>query len=201
MSLSSAKNDDCLLNHNNKQSAGPGEYMLNSGLPNCSPCFPLDPSISMGRTGVSMCDKDKRIDAESELMNITRPLSECPTKKYIPSGQYCQLTNLAECNFVSTEHTRLTNSVCGTGRELAANRWEWLCQDEQEHAIEPMPRGTVNTRIIVRDNHRPCVPKPFNQMAALPSSKEWCNDLDRFKGPVNIHNYSKNPRPCNELNL
>lgn len=201
--LSSAKNDNCYLNKHNQQSKGPGEYMLSGMNPNCEPCFPLDPQVGMGFGGVAMCERDKRVDLESDLMNITRPYSECPEAKYAPKGPYCELQPMKECNFLQAENTRLSMDTCFFNREIGINRWEWMCQNEQDRAIEPFPQtGTVNTRMIVRDNHRPCIPKPLDQTLAHPSPKDTCiTDLDKFKGLPDPNNYSKNPRPCQELNF
>ena len=52
-------------------------------------------------------------------------------------------------------------------RELGINRWEWLCLDPQERVLIPFDHN-INNRIIVKDNHRPIIPKPLDQTVALP---------------------------------
>ena len=60
------------------------------------------------------------------------------------------------------------------------NRWEWLCLDPQEKVLIPFDHN-INNRIIVKDNHRPIIPKPLDQSLALPKDPQ--------------------PLPCEKYNL
>ena len=71
-----------------------------------------------------------------------------------------------DCSQLETEDTRLSNpsaNLRGTGW----NRWEWLCQDPQDKVHIPFDYF-INTGIVERDNHRPCIPTPLDQTIGLP---------------------------------
>lgn len=167
--------DPCTYKHNLKQSVGSADYMLNTPRPDCNACFPLDPSIRLSNSvrsseGISVCDNMPLIDVDSELKLISRRASSCPLQKFIPTGKpFCSIRNFKACDrLVPREDTRISNPPC-TMRSTGVNRWEWLCKDPQEKALVPFDFN-VNNRLVVKDNHRPCVPSPINQLPALPSS-------------------------------
>jgi hypothetical protein len=131
------------------------------------------------------------VDVESELFNITRQNSKCPTKKYSPNcspkdcanqGEPCgagvsetctdsksslrnpwnrpgdnDLVNFPKCTF-PTEDTRLSNPVENL-RGTGWNRFDPLCKDPQQQITFPGEYLT-STRIVFKDNHRPCVVSP-----------------------------------------
>jgi len=204
MSLSSLKNDNCELKGHNKQSAGPGMYMYNAPIQDCHRCFPTNPEIRLQKAGVSTCSDPHMIDVESELMNITRDAYKCPSKKYqANSEEYCKnVNNFADCDFLLGEHTRIANPACNFLAGSGINRWQPLCTNPQENeAIEPFYR-TNNTRLIARDNHLPCIPKPLDQTIGHPIAEDKCiTDLEKFKKEPNMNNYSRQIRPCHELNI
>jgi len=204
MSLCSLRNDKCELNSHNVQSYGPGQYMYNAPIQECQQCFPIDPSIRLQKSGVNNCQEPHMIDVESELMNITRDAYKCPSKKFQASAnEYCKKVNkLEDCDFLLGEHTRIADPVCNFLASSSINRWEPLCTDPQKNeAIEPFFR-TNNTRLIAKDNHLPCIPKPLDQTIGHPIAQEKCiTDLEKFKKSPNMNNYSRPIRPCNELNL
>src|SRR3989338_5435 len=70
-------------------------------------------------------------------------------------------------NGLWTEDTRLSNPPC-TLRGTGWNRFEWLPADPQECVTEPFD-FQINTKLLSKDNHRPCVPKPLNQNIVYPS--------------------------------
>ena len=76
------------------------------------------------------------------------------------------LTHFSRC-FVPTEETRLSDPACNL-RGTGFNRWEWLCMNPQEKALVPFDYN-ISNRIVVKDNHRACVPKPIDQRLPLPS--------------------------------
>ncbi len=128
------------------------------------------------------------IDVESDLLNINRPATRCPEGKYEPkcpncgvivSGQPCgqgdamacyncrqplppgamcnqDLVNLPNCHF-PVENTRLSNPPC-TLRGTGWNRFDPLCFDPQDKILFPGVYETP-TRLVFRDNFRPCVRK------------------------------------------
>lgn len=165
MSLNALKYDDCAYTHQLKESISPGDYMISTPRP-CDPCFVVSPGIFVDRFGASLCEKNL-VDVSSELLNITRKASECPSKKYLPSAEpFCNATNYKECSFLTPEDTLISNPKC-TNKEVTVNRWEWLCRNPQEKALMPFDWFVAN-RTITKDNHRPCLSKPVPQEVALP---------------------------------
>ena len=116
------------------------------------------------------------IDVDSELMNLTRPATNCPSRKYIPDGNQCNeshklqeaknnLVHGKDC-FFDVEDTRLSNPACNL-RGTGWNRWEWLCLNPQDRVLMPFDHN-INNRLVVKDNHRPCIPKPIDVSLSLP---------------------------------
>ena len=46
--------------------------------------MPKDPGFILQRSGTSVAKEQSLIDVDTELMNITRPLSNNPVKKFLP---------------------------------------------------------------------------------------------------------------------
>ena len=173
MSFNRLDYDTCAYKHVLSESVGPGEYQLGTPPISCEPCFPKDPAYRLQREGASVDARSKMIDVDSELMNITRLSSKCPNKKYLPSenqnGEICEgvrLHHYKECDMPTSEETRTSNPACNL-RGTGWNRWEWLCLDPQERVLIPFDTN-ISNRIIVKDNHRPCLPNPISVEESLP---------------------------------
>jgi hypothetical protein len=144
--------------------------MLNTPLLKSDDCFYDDPYIRMDKTGVSVCTDKELIDVDSELMGLNVKNTKCPSKKFQANSEsYCKQTVLKSCPSLSSEDTRLSNPPC-TLRGTGWNRWEWLCENPQNAAILPFETN-VNYRMIVKDNHRPCIPTLMDNSLALPEEK------------------------------
>jgi hypothetical protein len=166
MSYSRLPYDTCAYKHRLTESIGPGEYMLDRNN-FCEPCFVPDPSINVQRYGASLCGKEL-IDVDSELLGLNYKASKCPEKAYLPSDKrFCNEVKLRECNDLRAENTRLSNPPC-TLRCTGVNRFEFPCQDPQAN-VDRLFEWNINNRLVVKDNHRPCIPKPISQTMALPS--------------------------------
>lgn len=178
MNFSRLRYDDDTYVHTLKESIGPGDYMISTPHNNCEGCSFYAPGVNLDRTGAAICDKEL-IDVDSELLGITRKASECPGRKYLPSAKpFCEKNMEArkkECDFLTPEHTLISNPKC-TGKESTANRWEWLCQDPQDKSLVPFDY-LINNRLVVKDAHRPCIPSPIDQEAALPPK---CNQFVKY---------------------
>jgi hypothetical protein len=167
MSFNRLNYDQCTYQHNLKQSVGAADYQLNTPRLDCRACFPTDPTVQLDRFGVSLCSDKPQVDVESELLTMTRKASNCPTQKYIPSEtSSCVLKHFPDCRALPNETTRLSHPSCSL-RSTGWNRWEWLCQNPQNKALVPFDFN-ISNRIVVKDNHRPCIPEPINQSQALP---------------------------------
>jgi hypothetical protein len=173
MSFNRLKNDTCTYKYDLKQAVGPGEYMLAEPNIDCQTCFEQNPELRMSNnirrsTGVSTCRKFPLIDVDSEMKNIHRPATKCPSRKY-RGESYCEsLNNFPDCAGPGkkTEPTRLSNPPC-TLRGTGWNRWEWLCKNPQEKALIPFDFN-ISGRILAKDNHRPCVADPLKANDSLP---------------------------------
>jgi len=200
MSFNRLPYDTCSYKHNLAETVGPGVYQLLTPPNNCEPCLPNDPYIRLQRQGVSLSKNTPLVDIDSELIGISRNLSDCPELKYLPSKNnqsYCgahsnkvvgcqknakvcvdntNVINFKDC-FKPTEDTRLSNPPC-TLRGTGWNRWEWLCRNPQERIEVPFD-FEINSTIVAKDNHRPCIPNPLDQTNALPTpeDKPYCETI------------------------
>jgi len=177
MSLNSLNYDCCASKIDVNDSVKIGQYYLEEPVINCQGCYPSAPTVRLQKFGNSLSKKISLIDIDSELHGITRKLSNCPSKKFKPCdgkvqyGYECvqdNLQNFKDC-FFTPDHTRLSNppsTLNGTGW----NRWDWLWSDPQKAPLGLLyPFDTnINVRLLAKDNHRPCVPKPLNQKNAWP---------------------------------
>lgn len=169
MSFSRLNYDDCSYMHALKESVTPGEYMVSTPRVDCNAgCYFPSSDILIGSSGASICEKNL-IDVDSELMGITRKATNCPTSKYLPSATpFCEARAPKECMELTAEPTRISNGPCTLrGIPNGFNRWEWLCQNPQSRALVPFDYN-ISNRIVVKDNHRPCVPNPMDQSSSLP---------------------------------
>ncbi len=174
--------DTCQAKQQIFESVQPGNYMLGMPFSNCAPCVSNDPHNRLQATQPTK--SQELIDVDSELMNITKPSTKCSSKKW-PNGSTClnydhsqanvvppspdQIDGEEDC-FAKTDDTRLNNPPCNL-RGTGWNRWEWLCMNPQDKVELPFAAGTCN-RILVKDNHRPCIPTPIDPQPLLPRGGE-----------------------------
>jgi len=205
MSYNRSLYDPCEAKLRVKESMNVGKYKYNTPVI-CGNCFQYNPRIIDQKTGVSMNSGVEwrfyagPVDVESELMNLNKPASRCPDRKYKPNmngvtcnnqghpagqgvvtgcknsnsplrkswtrGQDNNLVDFKKCYF-PTEDTRLSNPASNL-RGTGINRFAPLCLDPQKNVLFPGSMQ-VPTRLVVKDNHRPCVPTPaVNSMIPAP---------------------------------
>jgi hypothetical protein len=167
MSFNRLSYDTCQYKQVLCEATGPGQYVLNTPKVTCEPCFTNNPNIRLQKTGQSVSAKQNLIDINSELLNITRPNSKCPSRKFLVNcdNSVSQQVNAPSCEF-PTDETRTSNppsNLRGTGW----NRWETLCKNPQNKVLVPFDFNIQN-RLIVKDNHRPCIPTPIDVNNSLP---------------------------------
>ena len=110
-----------------------------------------DRNIILQKTGVRWINKAP-IDVESELKNLSRPLTNDISKQYSPesnSANWEYEEDKTEKKFVTNIQNRMenpTSNLRGTG----INRWEWLCTDPQANVFIPF-RHNLNTKIAMKD--------------------------------------------------
>jgi len=186
MSFNRLSYDTCEAKVAVKESVGVGQYQLNTPVLYNS-CYQVNPQIITQKGSVSMnANADWRffagpIDVESDLFNINRIATNCPSGKYEPkcnncgivmSGQPCgqgvslsctncspkgamcnqDLINMTECAF-PVDDTRLSNPP-STLRGTGWNRFNPLCIDPQANIFFPVVLD-LNTRNMFRDNFKP----------------------------------------------
>ena len=179
MSWVSLKNDSCSYQEKLGRSVGPGMYMLATPANDCSDCgrdIPADPSMRFQTYGPGLCPVGSSIDTGSELRGLNYKNTKCATEQFDPSksadkGGACKVNGTQQARTdcaTPQEASRLSNPPC-TLRSTGWNRWEWLCYEPQERAAVPFD-FLVSNRIMVKDNHVPCLPVPQNQTNALPAT-------------------------------
>jgi hypothetical protein len=169
MSFAKLSYDTCAYNKYLEESINVGKYMLNTPSVACKEnCFFTSPYVRLDKSGVAHCDNKELIDIDSELIGLNMKNSKCPKERNFDSA-YCKNIKLEDCtdSFMSPEDTKLSNPPC-TLRGTGWNRWEWLCENPQDMAIIPFEREIQN-RIVVKDNHRPCIPVLQNSDDVMPS--------------------------------
>jgi hypothetical protein len=151
------------------QSVGSANYHINLPRNNGgAECFAANmPNAGFGG---SVFRNIHPVDVDSELMGLSYPATRASSRKFSPKSpqvdQFADsnLIRFEECGNFANESTRLSNPPA-TLRATGINRWEWLCQNPQDRAIEPFTR-VVDTMQIAKDNHRPCIPFPLERTAA-----------------------------------
>jgi hypothetical protein len=172
----------------------------------------------LGKQGVSYDTSIPIVDTESELFNLNRVLTRDPNYQYIPycpgcgsncsdgypcgqgviGGSECQKCQKPLYHFPSSdlkfEYTRLSNPIC-TIKETGVNRFQPIALNPQDQDRWEHPGETgINYRMIVKDNHVPCIPYPIDPAPGLPRGgsigcelvTQTCN---AFIGPM--HSYYK----------
>jgi len=121
MSFNRLKYDNCEIKKYNQESTGPGNYLYNTPIM-CDTCLNDNPRIINQKNGVSLnSNVDWRfysgpVDVESDLFNLNRIATRCPTNMYAPNcksnscknqGEPCGAGVLESC---STPENPLRNS-------------------------------------------------------------------------------------------
>lgn len=140
-----------------------GKYALETPL-SCQPCYQANPQIRLQKNGGSISQNEKNlrfrgpVDVESDLMNLNKVASKCPSKSHraLPrsNGLFSQTTS---CYF-PVDNTRLTNPASNL-REQESLRLDFPCTDPQANVFFP-GRWHIDTRQEAKDNHRPCIEVP-----------------------------------------
>ena len=190
MSFNRLPYDRCSYKQTIAETTGPGIYQLGTPQNVCQPCHTTNPYIRLQGQGASISRNNLLVDVDSELLGITRNLSDCSERKYMPQTNASELCgantgNGVKCHksskvcvdhiknpikttdcFKHTEDTRLSNPPC-TLRSTGWNRWEWLPINPQEKVEIPYDHQ-ISSRTLAKDNHRPCIPKPSEQFSVYP---------------------------------
>ena len=201
MAFSLSSYDLCSYKYQLAQEIGPGVYQLTRPDNQVVPVLPRDPRFIAQTSGVSISKNTSLIDIDSELIGISRNLTRCPDRKYMPDGNAsfqcgaqtgkvrngCQpfdkvcVDNTEVLKFADnglySEDTRLSNPAC-TLRGTGWNTFSWLPMDPQERVLHEFDYE-INTKLLSKDNHRPCLPNPLDQYNVYPrpSNTPICETL------------------------
>ena len=155
------ENETYQLESLNKESLGPGLYMMDISKKLNQVVYPWAPTVRLQKMGASINQNMSLIDTESDLYNIVRVSTNDPNKKYIPDPDkkidYLDLKD----GFFHEENTLLTNPPSEL-RGVTKNRFYKLYHDPQKTAIEPEKIGRFgeDTYNQILDNYEPC---PFDK--------------------------------------
>ncbi len=196
MSFSNLNYDKEAYKQSLNQSVGPGVYLL-SNHAKCDQCYPYPPTVRLQKQGDSVVNNSSLIDVDSELLGLTRKSTKDIGKQYNPdcledmcnTGEVCGQGVVGQCKgrkpgerasdnnlkhwkdcYIPAEDTRLSNPSCNL-RGTGWNRWEWLCLNPQDRVEIPFDFN-ISNRLVVKDNHRPCIPNPISAEPALPKGGE-----------------------------
>ena len=126
------------------------DYNLNTLKNNTGSIFPYDPYIKYNNSGLFRNSDGAFMDKNSDILNITRPLSNNPVDK-IPVPLDNENLQLRDGLF-QTKNTLLDSPPMEL-RGQTKNRWIELPQNPQENVIEPFKRLGTNTYLTLIDHY------------------------------------------------
>ena len=130
------ENEEIQNNQLNKESIGPGLYMMDICKKMNGIVYPWAPTVRLQKMGGSINQDMSLIDTESDLFNIVNINSNDPNKKYIPDpNKKVQYQDLKDGFF--HEESTLLNNPPSELRGLTKNRFYKLNKNPQDSALEP----------------------------------------------------------------
>ena len=154
------KSKDQLLFDSERRSVGPGMYRLEEAQKSNKIALPWDNLTSNINLSSTYLENNVRVDAESELKNLGRKLSNNPKEKYNPeevkevSPEMNIFNNVKDMYFYS-ENSRL-NEPAFELKGMTKNRFISLKKNPQDNVIEPFGREGFNTYLDIIDNYDSC---------------------------------------------
>lgn len=162
--------DTCEAKESIARSTAPGRYSMATTDVHCRRCYDPSPKVRIQRAGVSEAAHYGHTDTESELFNLSRSASHCPSKQYNPVSNAVSrdaLLHMPDCAGLRIgEDSRLSNPPCNN-RGIGINRFEWPCTNPQKAVEIPFDWG-IQARTVAKDTHRPCIPTPIDISPSLP---------------------------------
>ena len=134
----------------NEISNGISGYMLDTVKVDSDSLYPNDPSIKYQNSGLYKNSNSKFMDVNSEILNITRPLTKDVNSVWT-GGSVIDEVEFKGLNF-SSKYSRLDEPAIEL-RGQTKNRWIVLPIDPQENAIEPFKRLGTNTHLSLVDHY------------------------------------------------
>ena len=135
----------------NDQSMGPGMYLLEESVKNSKVAYPWAPGSNISREDQGPAAA--LVDVQSELNNLSRPLTKDISKEYSPfTVQTFNAPIYGEGKYFDQVNSRTSDPAFDL-KEFGINRWEWLPIDPQKNAVEPFRRLGENTVLQTLDAH------------------------------------------------
>ena len=173
-----------------RQSTGPMSYMLNPIRNDVARPARISEPGFIAKSGVSVTHMRPLVDVESDLFGIDYRNTKDPNQQFQPKCPMCgcategypcgtglnqgctkcqeRLHHLPKARF-NQDYTRISNPRC-TARELGINRFQpLLLQPQDEHRWLHQAQVGINYRMVVKDNHVPCIPRLIDQTPCLPT--------------------------------
>ena len=148
-------NESYQLESLNKESLGPGLYMLDVSKKLNQVVYPWAPTVRLQKMGASINKNMSLVDTESDLKNIVNVNSNNPNKKYKPDpNKKIEYQDLPDGFF--HEESTLLNNPPSELRGLAKNRFYQLHKDPQKYAVEPFSRLGADTYQDIMNNETDC---------------------------------------------
>ena len=138
----------------NNMTMGPGLYQLDQAHKTNKTVHPFAPGSYMSRETRGV--QPELIDIQSDLRNLTRPLTNNISLQYNPESSIQAKKIYSGEGFFPQENTRSVNPAFNLKEGQSINRWEHLPINPQANAIEPFHREGVNTVLHALDNHSKC---------------------------------------------
>ena len=134
------------------QSIAPGIYQMDEALRENKPAYPCAPGSNQSRQ--DKAPTGNLTDVQSELMNLSRPLSKDFYTQYSPVDSKIKAEPIhGDDGYFDQVNSRLSDPAFDL-REYGINRWEWLPIDPQKNAVEPFRRLGENSVLQVLDSHK-----------------------------------------------
>lgn len=141
-----------------------GKYALETPV-SCDPCYQSNPLIGLQKNGGSISMNRKNavfrgpIDIESELLNLNQVASKCKIKRRGGTPRSSDVFNPGQTCYFPVDNTRLTNPSSNI-RGVETLRMDYPLTDPQAN-IFFQGQQNVDTRNLMKDNHRPCIEVPM----------------------------------------
>jgi len=135
-------------------SMGPGMYRLEEATKNSKVAYPWAPGSNISREDQGIAAN--LIDVQSELNNLSRPLTKDVSKEYSPfTAQTFNEPIYGKGKYFDQVNSRTSDPAFDL-KEFGINRWEPLQINPQDNCIEPFNRIGDNTVLDTLDKHSTC---------------------------------------------
>ena len=158
-------NKNQLLLNSEISSVGPGLYRLNEAQKNNTIALPWDNLTTNINLSSTYLEKECRVDLDSNLKNLSSPLTNSFENKHIPLEKplpkEVNLFNDVNKAFFYSQNSRL-NEPAFELKGMAKNRFISLKKNPQDNAVEPFRRIGSDTYQDLVDNFKECKETPKN---------------------------------------